>query len=709
MGLREKSNWLIGVSGLAFFAGQSPALAQDAAPVVGSETTESGKDVIVVTARKREESLQEFAGAITAITEDQFATNQIVNMQDIRDLVPNLYIEEDLGGQSTVKIFVRGIGIDNPDVSFDSPVGIYVDGVYHARAFGSLSDLHDVEQVEFLRGPQGTLYGRNNSAGALRVISKKPVLDEVQAGGSFGYGTENQINANAYLNLPLQEDKLGLRLSFATRNNDGFMTEVNSGGRFKKDDMITARASLLFAPGDQWKIIARADALFDNGTGSLASSIVPAFNADDDIFTADLNLAPENSLDVWGTSLEISRDGSALDFTSITAYRGVTLRNSNGDADGTPLSLLEGVRQNLDEHQVTQEAFVTSSFEPAGLGIEWTAGVFYFHEVNDADQSFNVFPAIFGPATTQLIRQETDAFAVYGEADIALSERITLTGGIRYTDETKNVMVDSFNNDGSFGFDFSDEISLDRVTWKAGLDYAVTDNFFLYATAGTGFRSGGIGINPAARDVAGIVSDTFGPETAMSYEGGFKSSFMDGAVTFNATYFYVEYESLQLAVAGAGGITVNTPDATVHGLEAEMKAELFEGLTLNANVGTQFDDIKLSTLELKNTPDWQGRLGLTYVTALPNGAGQITIAGDVSYTDDYFVSTANSIAVEGHPLVNAMARWDSESGRWGVSISGRNLTDEFYPIHGFKIIPGLLDNLFPNHPRRWFAAVHFSY
>jgi len=130
---------------------------------------------------------------------------------------------------------------------------------------------------------------------------------------------------------------------------------------------------------------------------------------------------------------------------------------------------------------------------------------------------------------------------------------------------------------------------------------------------------------------------------------------------------------------------------------------------LNATLGTQSDDIKDSDKELKNTPDWQGRIGLVYTNNLPGDRGGFTLSGDVSYTDDYFVSTENTIFVEGYPMFNAMARWDSAGGRWAVSVSGRNLSDEYYPIHGFKIVPGLLDNEFPNYPRRWLAEVHFFY
>jgi iron complex outermembrane receptor protein len=665
---------------------------------------------VIVTARRREQSLQEFAGAITALSGDLFSENVIRHMQDLRNMVPNLYLDEDLGGSSTVKIFIRGIGIDNPAVSFDSPVGIYIDGVYRARAFGSLTDLYDIERMEFLRGPQGTLYGRNNSAGALRVMTNKPVLDKVEAGASIGYGTESQVNLRGFWNMPIVEDSVGLRVSLTSNSNDGFMTENITGGRYKKDDRITGRAALRFVPSDSWEIYLRGDFFTDDGTGSLASSVVPAFNADDDIYTATLNRTPENTMDVWGTSLDLFREGENVDFTSITAYRSVDFVNLDGDADGAPLALLEGVTQTLDEFQFTEEAFFTSSSEIGDRGVDWTAGVFYLHEETEVEQQFDIFTA-FGrpPGDTQFFDQDIDSIAAFGEADLAINDRLTLTGGLRYSDESKDVVVNSFSPDGTFNFDFADEYSTSKWTWKAGLDYVVTDDFFVYATAGTGFRSGGIGINPQAKDVETITADIFGPEEALSYEAGFKSTFLDGAMTLNANYFYVDYTALQLGILNTDGITVISPDATVHGLEAELSAVLMDGLTLNANLGTQKGNIKNSDLELKNTPEWQGRIGLIYTTALAGERGGITLSGDVSYTDDYFGSTENQIFIEGYTTVNAMARWDSTGGRWGVSISGRNLTDEYYPIHGFKIVPNLLDNEFPNYPRRWLAELHLYY
>ncbi len=675
------------------------ALAQS----VEDETVARKLDPVTVTANRREEDITDYAGSISAISDKALEGAGVINMQDIKDLIPNLYLEEDLGGSTTPKIFVRGIGIDNPDVSFDSPVGVYIDGVYMARSFGSLVDMYDVERVEFLRGPQGTIYGRNNSAGALRVVTKSPDLEETEFGGSMAFGTEGQFNTMGYFSAPIVEGTLGARIAFGSRANDGFQTELSTGKKFKQDDITSARGTILYSPNDVWDVTLRADVMLNNGLGSGAASIVPAFDSDSDPYTFTSNIAADadSRQKIWGTSLTVERAGDYADFTSITAYRNIDQNLTGGDADGSVLALLEGRIQNLNQFQLSQEAFFVGDALMGNEAFNWTAGAFYFTETNKVARSFTVFPGIFGPDTTQQARLETDAFAVYGEVEFEASEQLTFTLGARFTDEEKTVDIASFDPIPANNFQVADSLSEDRWTWKLAAEYDINDNVMIYGSASTGFRSGGIGLNPAARSAGNIISDTFGAETAMNYEGGVRATLFDGRAQVAATYFYVDYESLQLAAAGAGGITVATPDATVHGFEGELTALLTDDLTLVGTVGTMNDEVKDAIVELKNTPSWQGRLGLSYVAPVSVLNGGLTFSGDVSYRDDFFVNTANTVAIEGYTNTNASVRWDADNGHWGVSLSGRNLGDEYVPIHEFLIIPGLLDSQFPNHPRRW--------
>ena len=682
------------------------ALAQAAGDA--SDATDARKlDTVLVTANKREESLQDYAGSLTAISSEALDGAGVVNMQDIKDLVPNLYLEEDLGGATTPKIFVRGIGIDNPDVSFDSPVGVYVDGVYMARSFGSLVDMFDVERVEFLRGPQGTIYGRNNSAGALRIVTKQPDLEGAEFGGGLSIGTEGQINTQGYFSAPIVEGKLAGRVAFGSRTNDGFQTELSTGKKFKRDDVTSARAALLYSPNETWNVTARADVLLDRGAGSGAASIVPAFDPDGDPyrFTSNRAAAASSRLEAWGTSVEVTHESDWADFTSITAYRSIDQDLAGGDADGSVLSLLEGNVQNLNQYQISQEAFLVGDSLFGNQALGWTAGAYYFTESNKIARTFTVFPGLFGPDTTQNGRLETDALAVYGEVEFEATEQLRLTAGARFTDEEKTVELDSFDPIPANNFSASDSLTEDRWTWKIAAEYDINDNVMAYGSVSTGFRSGGIGLNPAARSTANVISDKFGPETAMNYEGGVRATLFDGRAQVAGTYFYVEYESLQLAAAGAGGITVATPDATVQGFEGELTALLTDNLTLVGTVGTMDDEVKDAVTVLKNTPEWQGRLGLNYTVPASILNGSVTLAGDVSYRDDYFVNTANTTSIDGYSTTNASVRWDSDNGHWGLALSGKNLGDEYYPIHEFRIIPGLLVSQFPNHPRRWLLTL----
>lgn len=682
------------------------ALAQAAADAP-DDTKARTLDTVIVTANKREESLQDFAGSLTAISSEALDGAGVVNMQDIKDLVPNLYLEEDLGGATTPKIFVRGIGIDNPDVSFDSPVGIYVDGVYMARSFGSLVDMFDVERVEFLRGPQGTIYGRNNSAGALRIVTKQPDLLDVEFGGGISTGSEGQLNTQGYFSAPIVEGKLAGRIAFGSRTNDGFQTELSSGKKYKRDDVTSARAALLYSPNETWDVTLRADTLLDRGLGTGAASVVPAFDADGDPyrFTSNNGADAAARLQAWGAAVEVNRKGDWADFTSITAYRTIDQDLDGGDADGSTLSLLQGNVQNLNQFQISQEAFLVGEDLLGNDAISWTAGAYYFMEANKVARTFTVFPGLFGPDTTQNARLETDSFAVYGEVNVEATEQLRLTAGVRYTDEEKTVELDSFDPVPANNFSVADKLTEGRFTWKASAEYDISDNMMAYGSVSTGFRSGGIGLNPAARSTANVFSDKFGPEIATNYEGGVRATLFDGRAQIAGTYFYVEYESLQLAATGAGGITVATPDATVHGFEGELTALITDDLTLVGTVGTMNDEVKDAVNVLKNTPKWQGRLGLNYAVPAKILGGDVALNGDISYRDDYFVNTANTASLDGYSTANASVSWDSNNGHWGLSLSGKNLTDEYYPIHEFLVIPGLLETEFPNHPRRWLLTL----
>ncbi len=695
----KKAIFLTAASGLALMGAYAPAQAAGAALMI---------DEIIVTAQKRSENLQRVPVAVTAVTSSDIEKKFLGNMQDIKKLVPNLYLEEALSAVTTPKAWIRGIGVDNQAFSFDSPIGFYVDNVYYARVTGAMGDLFDLERVEVLRGPQGTIFGRNSSVGAIRLITKSPNLQDVEFMAEAAYGSKDQRNARVNVNIPIKKDRIGLRLSLSTRNNDGWMTNLTSGEKHMTEDVDAARMSVLFAPNEALRVTLRGDYMSDQSHTRPGSNFL--INPDNDIYTFEASPDAQfvDNIRPWGVSGTVEWTGDGIDVTSITAYRDLKYRNA-GDVDGrADVRSFEIDRQDLDQWQFTQEIFAAGDNVGASP-LKWVAGAFYLHEKNEFDWALR----IFSPPTTQNFNQDTDSFAVYAQLTYPVTDKLNLTGGARYTYEKKAIEALQFFPDGTqnTGFFFKDSISANKVTWRAAADYQVSDDLMLYTSVSTGFRSGGF--NGSARDQASILSGSFGPEDSFSVEGGFKSQFFDNRVRFNAAYFWTLYENLQQAITLSDGtITTANAEATVHGLEADVTAVPLEGLEINASVGLMFDNIKDSDLVLKNTPTLNLRGGIAYTVPVDGLKGSIRLGSDVNYNSDSFNDTTNAMFTNTgkYAIVDAHITYQSENEHWSVSLAGFNLTDKFVNIHTFNIAGGFVSSVhFPNHPRRWMATLRYKY
>lgn len=662
---------------------------------------------VIVTAQKREQSLQQVPAAVSAITSSDLDKPTMTNLQDIKALVPNMYMEEALSAATTPKLFMRGVGVDNQVFSFDTPIGIYVDGVYYARVTGALVDLFDIERIEVLRGPQSVLYGRNNSVGTIRVITRDPVLEGMELTGSVGYGSKDQTNFGGTVSIPLVANTLGMRLSASRRTNDGWMKNLSTGERFQNDDIVAFRGSLLYQANDDWRIYLRGDYMLDESDPRQGSNFL--VNPDDDIYTFESSPGVRfvNEVEPWGTSLDIAGSFGDVDVHSITAYRELRYRNAN-DVDGrSDVRSFEVDQQDLDEDQFTQEVYFSGD-RLGSLDIDWVAGAFYFQE----DNLFQWALRIFAPPTTQVFDQDTESTAGYIHGSLPVTDRMRLSGGLRYTDESKKMTAIQFLPDGTLntGFNFSDEITASEWTWQAAADYDLNDDTLLYVRGGTGFRSGGF--NGSARDIPSIETGGFDIEEALSVEGGVKSDLFDGQLRLNTAYFWVEYTGLQFAVTQSDGtITTTNVEATVHGLEVEARAAPVEGLEITGTIGTMNDDIKNSDLELKNSPTFTGNLGMNYTFPFRPDGGSFTLGGDVTYRTDSFNDTNNGPFTNtgDYEIVNAFVRYETPGKHWALTLAGLNLTDQFVNIHTFNIAGGFISSVhFPNTPRRWLLTLRYT-
>jgi len=686
------------------------ALAGLAAMPAGADTngaeSPTALEEITVTAQKFRQSQQAVPIPISAFDAKDLQNRQTFNLADLKYLVPNLYLEENLSNAGTPKIFMRGIGQANSAFSFDSPVGIYVDDVYYAKEVGSLVDFFDIDRIEVLRGPQGTIYGRNSSIGAIRVVTKSAPLEEADAKGEVAFGSENERDVRVSFGVPLINDQLGFRIAFNSKHNDGFQLNTVNGDRADSNDSNAARAQLLAKFSDDLKFTLRADYMRDDSRPPVATNFL-----NDDLSSLDFQSnrsydlgTARSRLETYGTSGTLDWQFGGQKLTSITAWRGVRTLNAF-DSDGTTNNSFEVDQSNLTDHSLTQEVFVSGS-KLGALPVDWVAGAFYLHETTDYAWSLE----IFAPPSVQDFTQTVDSVAGYLQGIYHLTDQLSLTAGGRYTTEQKTFDVDSHLADGTFDFAYSDHhLSTDKWTWRTALDYQFAQPIMLYASAATGFRSGGLNGNATA--LADVVGGAFQPEDTLMYELGIKSEYLDHRLRINADYFYGKYDHLQEAVVLEDG-TVTSANNTAHvnGLELGIEALPVTGLRLSADVGTLNDSVVGSTTKLPDAPHLTYNFSVLY--SHPAGAlGVLSGGASFSHTGSSFEDAANTpiLEVGAHDNVDAHLTLATPDEHWQFTLSGLNLTNKVYPIGGFFIAGGFIAaSEWPSLPRRWLLSAQYK-
>ncbi|HEU4624549.1 MAG TPA: TonB-dependent receptor [Steroidobacteraceae bacterium] len=684
-----------------------PALLAGQARAQSASTDDQALQDVVVTAQRVSQNAQTVPVALSALSADELESRQVFGLQDIKFLVPSLYLEENLSNAGTPKLFMRGIGQSNSAFSFDSPVGIYVDDVYYAKEVGSLVDFFDIDRIEVLRGPQGTIYGRNSSIGAVRVITKEAPLDRLDAGGDLTFGTHSQRNVRASIGAPIVQDKVGFRLSFNSRQNDGYELNTVNHERAYLDDSNALRGQLLTKFSDTLSLTLRGDYLKDDSRPPIAIDF-----RNNDI--SDLNFQSERSfgdgtaesrLQTGGASATLKWERGDVKLTSISAWRSVKTRN-RFDSDGKTSATFEVDRSNLDDDSYTQEVFVSGP-RLGALPVDWIAGAFYLHEATDYIWSLK----IIAPPSVQNFSQQVDSLAGYVQGTWHATDRLGVTLGGRYTTEDKDFDVVGLTAAGLPDFTFSDHsLSESKFTWRAAVDYTFDQPIMLYASVGTGFRSGGL--NGNAQSLAEVTSGAFQTETTTMYETGIKSDLLDHRLRINAAYFYGKYDNLQQPVVTSTGVVSNVNNtAKVHGLELEARARPVTGLELTAMVSTLNDDIENSNLHLPNAPKLIWNASARYsVPVLDKG----TASAGVSYAwnDDSFEDAQNTplLRVEAYKTIDANLGFETADGHWAFTLAGLNLSNEVHATGGFNIAGGALAAVeWPSLPRRWAFTVRYRH
>ncbi|MGY0618162.1 TonB-dependent receptor [Lysobacter sp. A378] len=683
-----------------------PVQAQQAAEEAASQAVQL--DNVTVTAQRREEQVQDTPVVISVFNAEDLKRKQVSRVDDLKFHVPNITIDQNTSTSSGAKIFLRGVGQDESMFTADPAVAIYIDDVYIPRQNGSMFDLYDVERIEVLRGPQGTLYGRNATGGAIRYITRKPMGDErLEVDGTLGNFGRADMRV-------MYNTRLGETIDFSaaalTRNRDGFIHEQVSGKDVNDSKVTAGRVGFSMPVAENSYASLNIDRLRERSSPTYA---VPVALVDgqtvprlENLYTTRSDLVGGiNDLDQFGAAFTFETYYDKFLWRHIAHYRSMD-STIYVDVDGTD-QLLYHLFQDQEQSQYGYESQLISQGDGP---LTWVAGVFGFREQNEQPTRND----IFGIGGVYDIAQDTTALAAYAQATYAVSDRLNLTAGGRFSNEKKDLSVLARDPAGNETFRVTRNGRWSKPDWKLMADYDLSANVMAFATISTGFKSGGFN----GRGTTPETITPFDEETVRSYETGIKSTLFDNRVRLNATYYRNDYGGLQLSAIDPNGIyvTTNATGALIQGVEVEVQAQLTDNWNVNANIGTidaeyrDYAEINRETFEgrdLKQAPEMQWQIGTTYVQ--PIADAQLIFNVQVVRTDMFYQNQDLSELVKtpANTQANARIAYEPDHGNWSVAAWGRNLTDQQISAGGFDI-PGLgVAVIYPTLPRTY--GVDFKY
>jgi len=715
-----------------------PVLAQqapDAASTAGKAASATNLDSITVTARKREETLQEVPVAVTAFTSEALDK---LNVQDIGDLgaqVPNLTIYAARGTSSTVTAYIRGIGQSDPTWGADPGVGIYLDDVYIARPQGALLDVFDVSRIEVLRGPQGTLYGKNTIGGAIKYISRG-LPTQTEGFAQMTVGNYGQLDAKAAIGGPLGGADSGLRarVAVASLNRDGFGENTFNGQPVSDKQINAARFNLGAYAGDDLDIQFALDWIDDQsgmrGSKMLAPNpFLPTFPPMDDRYDIRSGMRNLNSVETKGASATVNwRPSEDVTFKYVLAKR-ESDSEGNIDFDSTPVKLAD-VGGTYTDSQVSNE--VQLNYD-AGGRVRGVVGVYHFSGEAGGQIQNNYFSAQFADNQGKVLTEST---ALYADWTFDLTQKLKLDLGARYNDEDKRAVVlnrlyadPSFTRPVAVTADFDKKTNFSNVSPKVSLDYQITPDIMIYGLATRGFKSGGYNIRANAVAVPRS-AEPFDDETVDSFEIGSKMAFLDQRLFLNLSAFHNKYKDIQLSVFtgidtnGDGiddsffGDFTNAGAGTINGLELEYQYLPNQHWLISGNLAwldAKYDEYMdrgvnvADQMKFTNAPDFSGALNVEYRTDLANG-GNVSARVSYSYQSEVWPTTDLSpvIRQDAYGLLNAGVVWKLDDA-WTFSLQGTNLADKEYRTTGYNIpaVGTLLG--FYGPPRQYSLSVRYDF
>ena len=672
------------------------------------DTTSVAVEEVVVTARKREESLQEVPVTVSAVGEDEIEASGARTMSDLSRVVPNVNFVQSTNFTRMLQPIIRGGGQGDVELSSEPATAIYIDGVYQARTDLTNTNVNDVQQVEVLKGPQGTLFGRNTTAGAVIITTKRPT-PEFGGEVSVSVGNYGRFDVHSNINIPLLPEKAFLNLTANRERFDGYFKHATTGENLGWTDPYQSfRAKLLLLMSDSVEALLSYD-YFDGRTqpqpGINSTGFLPLGGAYmvTDPFRPNLNFDLENTFTGGGVSGQVDWDLGFATLTSITAYR-ESQDTWQNDADVSPLTVYH-LRRTGEQQYVTQELRIANEGDER---LSYTAGIFLFSSdymaTSRNDVNFGAALPSGGTVTNEFQRaeQHSTSQAVFGEASYRITPALRVFGGLRWSFDQKEfrrsqrrvnssgvVLVGNANTWATPPL----EASWEAPSYRIGLDWKPNEDTLVYTSYSRGYKGGGFVGRANTFDAASVPYD---PEYTDAYELGVKSDLMDRRLRVNLAAFYAVDTDLQTFVVfaapggGTNSLIINVGELVRKGVEAEVDFRITENLRIAANGGwtdasyTDFFGPVLSTtpgdyshLQPRFYAEKTGNVALLYEH--PTSWGEAFFGANVYYNSGFFGDVANTPSGRVDPYtvgsVNFGVRTDDG---WELRANINNVTDETY-------------------------------
>lgn len=690
-----------------------------------SNATSTLLEEVVVTARKHEESLLDVPIAVTALNSDQLDVLKVRDIQSLSIGLPNVALDDVGTTRGIANFSIRGLGINSSIPSIDPTVGTFVDGVYLGTNAGVVFDIFELESVEVLRGPQGTLFGRNVTGGAVLLNSKKPSEQfEATIKGSIEGGGEK---TNQYLMASAGgsiNGSLAAKISFYTNQDNGYFLNLNTSQAFGEQDTVSVRPVIVWTPNDSFNFTAIYDYFDSSGDGPAAqnhrngagiTNQLTDFDRNSFDFSIDQEGYLETRSDFLRTITELELGGGKL--TNVFGYRQLD-QTGLIDVDATPLSVFHSITA-LDAEQISNELRWAGII---GERSKLTVGAYYFKNEILYNENRRLLGLIAPPGFFGLTQDgggdyQVETLGIFASLDYELNDSLTLNAGLRYTEEEKSAdivsLIRNLNSpcsvlDDQCPIDFSDTGSWDNLSPKIGLTYHIGDNSMAYGHWTRGFRSGGYNLRNTAIDTTNFGPGPFDEETVENLEIGFKTKFANGG-RLSGALFYNQVDDLQREInladpiSGVVQVIRNTADASILGVEFDGLFPLSDTLILNAAIGyidPQYDSVRFdlngdgvvnnadTQLDLPRAAKLTYSIGLTLDSDVGSWGSMIS---RVSYGfRDESASTDNNLGfISEQGILDLGVDLLSANGVWEFGLYGKNLTDEV-KHGGDTVLPSFL-------------------